>query len=164
VIVEGDDRREVLDDLTARFPGPADGQLAVRRTSTSAARTSARATGYETPVTESDTVILLPAMAGQGRAVLVEDCPEQPEPARSRRQHPARRAARLRPSPRSALREARGPEPDRLDQGPRRKAMIEDAEARGELEPGRELLEPTSGNTGIALALVAKLKGYRSRA
>ncbi len=40
-------------------------------------------------------------------------------------------------------------------------AMIEAAEAAGELEPGRELLEPTSGNTGIALALVAKLKGYR---
>jgi cysteine synthase B len=40
-------------------------------------------------------------------------------------------------------------------------ALIEDAEARGELEPGRELIEPTSGNTGIALALVAKLKGYR---
>src|ERR1700755_878199 len=39
-------------------------------------------------------------------------------------------------------------------------AMIEVAEAAGELEPGRELLEPTSGNTGIALALVAKLKGY----
>src|SRR5436309_11244268 len=38
--------------------------------------------------------------------------------------------------------------------------MVEDAEARGELEQGRELLEPTSGNTGIALALVAKLKGY----
>jgi cysteine synthase len=40
------------------------------------------------------------------------------------------------------------------------KAMIEEAEAAGGLEPGRELLEPTSGNTGIALALVAKLKGY----
>src|SRR5213076_442573 len=39
-------------------------------------------------------------------------------------------------------------------------ARIADAEARRELEPGRELLEPTSGNTGIALALVAKLKGY----
>ena len=41
------------------------------------------------------------------------------------------------------------------------KAMIDAAEASGELEPGRELLEPTSGNTGISLALVARLKGYR---
>jgi len=40
------------------------------------------------------------------------------------------------------------------------KAMVEAAEASGELEPGRRLLEPTSGNTGIALALVAKLRGY----
>ena len=41
------------------------------------------------------------------------------------------------------------------------KAMVEDAEEAGILEPGRELLEPTSGNTGISLALVAKLKGYK---
>ncbi|MGH3078104.1 MAG: PLP-dependent cysteine synthase family protein [Gaiellaceae bacterium] len=40
------------------------------------------------------------------------------------------------------------------------KAMIDAAEASGELEPGRRLLEPTSGNTGISLALLAKLRGY----
>ena len=40
-------------------------------------------------------------------------------------------------------------------------AMVEAAERAGELRPGRELLEPTSGNTGISLALVARLKGYR---
>lgn len=41
------------------------------------------------------------------------------------------------------------------------KAMIEAAEADGALEGDRILLEPTSGNTGIALALVSRLKGYR---
>lgn len=39
--------------------------------------------------------------------------------------------------------------------------MVEEAEARGELTPDRVLLEPTSGNTGIALAMVARRKGYR---
>jgi cysteine synthase B len=41
------------------------------------------------------------------------------------------------------------------------KFMIEAAEADGLLQPGQTILEPTSGNTGIALALVARVRGYQ---
>jgi cysteine synthase B len=40
------------------------------------------------------------------------------------------------------------------------KRMIEEAERDGTLAPGQQIIEPSSGNTGIALAMIAKLKGY----
>ena len=40
-------------------------------------------------------------------------------------------------------------------------SMLEQAEARGEISPGDTLVEATSGNTGIALAMAAAIKGYR---
>ena len=40
-------------------------------------------------------------------------------------------------------------------------SMVEDAEARGVLKAGGTIVEPTSGNTGIGLAMVAAVKGYR---
>jgi len=42
------------------------------------------------------------------------------------------------------------------------KAMLDDAEKRGFLKPGAVIIEPTSGNTGIGLALVGSLRGYRA--
>jgi [CysO sulfur-carrier protein]-thiocarboxylate-dependent cysteine synthase len=41
------------------------------------------------------------------------------------------------------------------------RALIEDGEERGLLSPGQTILEPTSGNTGISLAMIAALRGYR---
>ena len=110
--------------------------------------------GLDTPVRENTTVILLPAMAGGERTLtpsILEAIGQTPliELPRLSPEGGARIYAKLEgQNPTGSLK-------DRIA-----KAMVEAAEGTGELEAGRELLEPTSGNTGISLAMVAKLKGH----
>jgi [CysO sulfur-carrier protein]-thiocarboxylate-dependent cysteine synthase len=110
--------------------------------------------GLDTSVRDASTVILLPAMAGGERTLspsLLEAVGSTPlvELPRLAPHEGIRLYAKLEgQNPTGSLK-------DRIA-----KAMVEAAEASGELEPGRQLLEPTSGNTGISLAMVAKLKGY----
>jgi cysteine synthase/molybdopterin converting factor small subunit len=152
--------RELLSDLAERFPGL--GSQVLENGSEIAPFVNVYVNnedvrtleGLETPVGDLTTVILLPAMAGGERTLtptILETIGRTPlvELARISPEGGARVYAKLEgQNPTGSVK-------DRIA-----KAMVEAAEASGELEPGRELLEPTSGNTGISLAMVAKLKGY----
>ena len=111
--------------------------------------------GLETEVADGSTVILLPAMAGGQRVDLAPSLLELVGHT------PLVELARLSPPGVSIYAKLEGQNPTGSIKDRVAKAMIEAAEASGELQPGRELLEPTSGNTGISLAFIARLKGYR---
>ena len=154
--------RELLDDLMSRFPGlraqlVEDDDIAPFVNVYVEGEDVRTLDGLDTPVGDGSTVILLPAMAGgcskpassqSSLLDLVGNTPLVELPRLRRRRRSASTRSSRAQNPTGSIK-------DRVA-----KAMIEAAEASGELEPGRELLEPTSGNTGISLALVAKLKGY----
>jgi cysteine synthase/molybdopterin converting factor small subunit len=152
--------RELLGDLAERFPTLGrqvleDGDGLAPFVNVYVDNEDARTLeGLETSVRETSTVILLPAMAGGERTLtpsVLEAIGSTPlvELSRLAPHDGVRLYAKLEGhNPTGSLK-------DRIA-----KAMVDAAEAAGELEPGRELLEPTSGNTGISLALVAKLRGY----
>ena len=161
VEASGANLREVLVDLSERFPGLGrqvfeDGDELAPFVNVYVDSEDARTLqGLDTPVGEGATVILLPAMAGGERVLtgsLLDTIGETPlvELPRLSPKESVRLYAKL---------EGANPTGSIKDRVAR--TMVEAAEASGELEPGRELLEPTSGNTGISLALVAKVKGYR---
>jgi len=162
VEASGSTLREVIDDLVGRFPGLGrqvleDGEVAPFVNVYVNSEDARTLQGLDTPVASGSTVILLPAMAGGEHALA-----PAPSLLDAIGRTPLVELPRL--APHAGVRlyaklEGQNPTGSIKDRVAR--AMVEEAEARGELEPGRELLEPTSGNTGISLALVAKLKGYR---
>ena len=161
----GETMREVLDDLATRFPGLGaqlltDGDIAPFVNVYLNNEDVRTLQGLDTPVTDGATVILLPAMAGgqvplERRAVAASSLLDLVG------QTPLIELSRLSPNPSVRIyAKLEGQNPTGSIKDRVAKAMIESAEASGELVPGRELLEPTSGNTGISLAMVARLKGY----
>jgi cysteine synthase B len=165
VEVEGATVREVLDDLVGRYPGLAsqvlaDGEVAPFVNVYVGGEDVRTLDGLETAVPAGGTVILLPAMAGGATR------PRPSSPVASSLldligSTPLVELPRISPRPEVKLyAKLEGQNPTGSIKDRVAKSMIEAAEASGELEPGRHLLEPTSGNTGISLAMIAKLKGY----
>ena len=169
----GETVREVLEDLSVRYPALEtqlfeDGGLAPFVNVYVGGEDVRTLDGLDTRVNGSS-MILLPAMAGGSSGG---------RPSMLAATRPARRVlktsdslslvgstplvelSRFAPGPVRVYAKLEGQNPTGSIKDRVAKAMIEAAEAAGELEPGRRLLEPTSGNTGISLALVAKLKGY----
>ena len=162
VEASGSTLREVLDDLVARHPALAgrlfeNGDVASFVNVYVNSEDARTLDGLDTPTPEGSTVILLPALAGGEHVVA---------PARSLLdtigRTPIVELPRLAPHEGVHLyAKLEGANPTGSTKDRVARGMVEAAEERGELEPGRELIEPTSGNTGISLALVARLKGYR---
>jgi [CysO sulfur-carrier protein]-thiocarboxylate-dependent cysteine synthase len=160
VEASGETLRDVLDDLADRYPALGrqvleDGDGLAPHVNAYVDREDVRTLqGLDTPVSTGSTVILLPAMAGGERTLT-------PSLLNTIGSTPLVELTRLAPHDGVHLyAKLEGQNPTGSLKDRVAKAMVEAAEASGELEPGRELLEPTSGNTGISLALVAKLKGY----
>ena len=160
VDASGSTVRELLADLAERFPGLGsqvleNGNEIAPFVNVYVNNEDVRTLdGLETPVGDGTSVILLPAMAGGERTLtpsLLETIGGTPlvELSRICPEGGARLYAKL---------EGHNPTGSIKDRIAR--TMLEAAESSGDLEPGRELLEPTSGNTGISLAMVAKVKGY----
>jgi cysteine synthase B len=164
VEVEGDDVRSVLENLVGAYPALgtqifSDGEIATFVNVYLGGEDVRTLEGLDTSVAPGQTVILLPAMAGG--AVPPRSLPVVASLLDLVGNTPLVELRNISPKPTVKIYgKLEGQNPTGSIKDRIAKSMIEAAEASGELTPGRHLLEPTSGNTGHALAMVAKLKGY----
>ncbi len=156
--------RAVLEDLADRFPALGSqifdgGEIATFVNVYLGGEDVRTLDGLDTEITDGQTVILLPAMAGGST-------PPRSRPVVSSLldlvgNTPLVELPRISPKPAVQIyAKLEGQNPTGSIKDRVAKSMIEAAEASGELKPGRHLLEPTSGNTGHSLAMIAKLKSY----
>ena len=148
--------RDLLDDLTDRFPTlrgqVLDGSELAPFVNVYVEGEDVRTLdGLETQVADGQTVILLPAMAGGQRIDLAPSLLDLVGHT------PLVELSRLSPPGVSIYAKLEGQNPTGSIKDRVAKAMLD----RADLEPGARVLEPTSGNTGIALALICKLRGYQ---
>jgi [CysO sulfur-carrier protein]-thiocarboxylate-dependent cysteine synthase len=164
VEAEGATVRAILEDLVERFPALgsqifSDGEIATFVNVYLGGEDVRTLDGLDTEVPPGQTVILLPAMAGGST-------PPRSRPVVSSLldligNTPLVELSRISPKPSVQIyAKLEGQNPTGSIKDRVAKSMIDAAEASGELRPGRHLLEPTSGNTGHSLAMIAKLKGY----
>ncbi len=170
VEVTGATLREALDDLFTQFPAvrdqivDAEGQIN-RFVNVYVSNEDVRlGQGLETPVPDGSTVIVLPAMAG-GSVFPPNVCRGGGDVLSAIGGTPLVELPNLRPAggariwSKLEMLNPSGSIKDRVAL-----SLIESAEAQGLLSPGQTIIEPTSGNTGIALAMICAVKGYKFRA
>ena len=170
VEVAGSTLREALDDLFAQFPAvrdqivDGDGQIN-RFVNVYVSNEDVRlGQGLDTLVPDGSTVIVLPAMAG-GSVFPPNICRGGGDVLSAIGGTPLVELPNLRPAggariwSKLEMLNPSGSIKDRVAL-----SLIESAEAQGLLSPGQTIIEPTSGNTGIALAMICAVKGYKFRA
>jgi [CysO sulfur-carrier protein]-thiocarboxylate-dependent cysteine synthase len=171
VEVAGATLREALDDLFAQFPAvrdqivDAEGQIN-RFVNVYVSNEDVRlGQGLDTPVPDGSTVIILPAMAGGSVFPPNACCRGGGDVLSAIGGTPLVELPNLRPHggariwSKLEMLNPSGSIKDRVAL-----SLIESAEAQGLLSPGQTIIEPTSGNTGIALAMICAVKGYKFRA
>ena len=164
---EGGTVAELIDDIERRYPGfrdqLVDGQGRLHRfVNVYLNDEDVRfLEGAETALREGDEVSILPALAGGAAAIGAAPCAPAASVLDRVGRTPLVEIAAMSPNP--AVRifaKLEGANPTGSVKDRIALRMIEAAEADGRLEPGQTILEPTSGNTGISLAMIGRARGY----